>query len=396
MAQTLKTGPPTLSPARRIEEDLREKLRDGHWPVGMMLPSRRALAKEYAVDLMAVQRAITPLLADGTLRADGGRGTFVAHAGQPAVTRQRPVGTVTVGIAASLHPPQVEGERPVYWTEIIANAVERAVSEAGGATRLFNLYDPDKPLVPADKAAAALLENAGVDAIIVVQDYTEAQAGRLLARQDLRRTPVVFVGDGDLRQPVPLVSYDSRDAGRDAARHLLAAGCLELLFFAPYSGPWVDLRLEGASEAVALSGLPPDALRVLAESRPSCDLMPLNGDNHGAQTVCALESAGVFLAHNSLPAGVIAVNDNAALGFQQAAAARGWEAGRDYALIGFDNVPLARRLGLSTMQPPLESMGREAVRLLLAALAGETASRRVFLHSHLIARPSSRFSNAGK
>ena len=44
-----------------------------------MLPSRQSLAREYSVDLSTVQRAVSEMLTDGTLRADSGRGTFVAR-----------------------------------------------------------------------------------------------------------------------------------------------------------------------------------------------------------------------------------------------------------------------------------------------------------------------------
>src|SRR5690348_9768699 len=68
-----------LAAYKQIEDNLRSKIRQGHWPVGAMFPSRRDLAKEYGVSPITVERAVTRLLADGLLRADDRRGTFVAR-----------------------------------------------------------------------------------------------------------------------------------------------------------------------------------------------------------------------------------------------------------------------------------------------------------------------------
>ena len=103
-------GAAGLAEYRRIEIELRKRVAGGQWPVGAMLPGRRDLARQYAVSLVTLDRAIGPLLADGTLRADDRRGTFVAsrpaESGDRARTArragERPKDAGTVGIVASL------------------------------------------------------------------------------------------------------------------------------------------------------------------------------------------------------------------------------------------------------------------------------------------------------
>src|SRR5437868_11782743 len=71
----------SLSPVpayRRIEEDIRRKVRDGHWPAGTMLAGRHHLAKEYGVSLSTVQQSVANLTKDGTLEVYDRCGTFVA------------------------------------------------------------------------------------------------------------------------------------------------------------------------------------------------------------------------------------------------------------------------------------------------------------------------------
>src|SRR5579871_6126246 len=74
-----------LATYKQIAVSLRTRIHEGQWTVGAMLPSRRDLAREYGVSPITIERAITHLIADGVLRADDRRGTFVASAGTGAV-----------------------------------------------------------------------------------------------------------------------------------------------------------------------------------------------------------------------------------------------------------------------------------------------------------------------
>ncbi|HEX5324039.1 MAG TPA: GntR family transcriptional regulator, partial [Capsulimonadaceae bacterium] len=67
-----------LAVYKQIEKSLRHRINEGQWRAGTMLPSRRDLAKEYGVSSVTVERAIASLIAEGMLRADDRRGTFVA------------------------------------------------------------------------------------------------------------------------------------------------------------------------------------------------------------------------------------------------------------------------------------------------------------------------------
>src|SRR5947209_1870349 len=77
----------TLEPEHRsITHSLRERIRSGQWPAGTMIPGRRELAREFHVSTATLERAILPLLTDGSLRADNRRGTFVGSAAPSART----------------------------------------------------------------------------------------------------------------------------------------------------------------------------------------------------------------------------------------------------------------------------------------------------------------------
>ena len=102
----------------------------------------------------------------------------------------------------------------------------------------------------------------------------------------------------------------------------------------------------------------------------------------------AINAAKTLLANSGEPSGIIAGNDHGALAFMEAARTLGKVAGRDYGLIGFDDLPQSRSAGLTTLRPPVESMGEEAARLVLRWMGGDRTETQVRLRSHLIARTS--------
>jgi len=75
LAQEKAAGPKYLQLANRI----REKIEQGEWPVGMLVPSERDLCRTYQLSRMTVRQALTDLEREGLLIREHGKGTFVAR-----------------------------------------------------------------------------------------------------------------------------------------------------------------------------------------------------------------------------------------------------------------------------------------------------------------------------
>ena len=388
----------------QLEHSLRARIASGVWLPGVMLPSRRDLAKEFAVDLHTLQRAIQPLLADGTLQADGGRGTFVSaerwaenpnvsdpiilestsRLETPVIVAQEalPLQVGTLGIIAAYDTSRTGAfDVAGVGTRDILRSLERTFLEAGGRTIFFNLFRGKRPWATVSDASNVLLAQ-GVDALAVVGIQENPLLGNIPTMQDSSKTlPIIYLSLSSSYQPRLHVFYDQRQAGYQAAEHLLQIGCRRLLFLVPFEVSWLEERVAGARIALRHASLPPEALRVFP-AKHSLDAWSE-----------AIESASADAIHqafaqNLVEEGVIAPNDGIAHMFLEIAEEWGRKPGRDFALIGFDDVPESSYCGMTSIRPPFEEMGAEAGRLLLRRLAGEKIHMQICLRSHLIIRDS--------
>jgi DNA-binding LacI/PurR family transcriptional regulator/DNA-binding transcriptional regulator YhcF (GntR family) len=428
---------------QRIAEDIRARVADGRLPAGTMLASRHNLAKQYGVALSTAQQAIANLIADGTLNTLDRRGTFVAHrrpaAGDAPVVNGAPHGeavttadfaakslrsngtlapaaqaislganlalpsaSATLGIVAtSLIDEAASPDVGSLWARQAIRALEEVFSVAGGTTIFFDRYPDgrgaydsgiDDPQAISMTEAILSLRARGADVLAIVglcdgRDVSD----EIVAAVDVETVPVVYISWHEMRPPVAQVFYDSGFAGYQAAQHLLRKGYSRLIFLAPFEEAWLMERIDGARDAVRHAGLPQETLQVFP-----AEPVPARYDPHHAArwTVEAARDAfahfGVFAASadSAGPWGVIAPNDFTASAVLQAASETGHLVGSEYGLIGFDDDPLSCSVGLTTIRPPVEEMGKEAGRLLLRALSGERGGLQVRLRSQIIPRAS--------
>jgi DNA-binding LacI/PurR family transcriptional regulator len=111
-----------------------------------------------------------------------------------------------------------------------------------------------------------------------------------------------------------------------------------------------------------------------------------------------LTQQGGFRAMNQLldlsppPTAVLSCNDLMALGAISAARKRGMVIGRDIAITGFDDIPLAEHSHppLTKVRQPIYDIGRQICDMLIRLIQGEkVAERHVLLRPELIVRESS-------
>lgn len=246
----------------------------------------------------------------------------------------------TVGIVAT--------ETSLFGPTSIRRTIEEAAQEAGLLATSVTL--DTVTLAALDDAVDHLIAHA-VEALVMIAPQDEALKAMRARRTEI---PCVIV-EGDLTQAAWTVGVDQGAGARMATEHLLSLGHRAIAHIA---GPpnWSEARARrGAWEAtMTAAGL--DASAVLV------------GD-WSAQSGYA---AGRRLADQGGITAVFAANDQMALGLLRALHEAGIRVPEDASVVGFDDVPEAAYLipPLTTVRQDFPAIGRAAIDLLHAALAG--------------------------
>ncbi len=187
--------------------------------------------------------------------------------------------------------------------------------------------------------------------------------------------PTVLGGAPVGDDPVSCVDADNRGGARNAVEHLIGLGRRRI---ATITGPQdmrvgVD-RLSGYTDALSAAGLG----ELVADGDFS--------EESGARAMRELLDRDASLD------AVFAASDPMAIGAMRVLKEHGRRIPGDVAVVGFDDSPTARHTDppLTSVHQPLEAMGREMARLLVARIRGEPMERfMVILDTHLVARESS-------
>jgi LacI family transcriptional regulator len=243
--------------------------------------------------------------------------------------------------------PDLHGE---FFSEIV-RGMDRETSGRGYHLLLSNMH------ADAELAAQAMRSMRGrVDGLIVMAPQIDA-AGL----------------DEALPAGIPAMLINSPDSGGRAAmridnrggidaivRHLLAGGRRALVHIA---GPAGNIDARERREAFQAS---------MARHAPGQPARVVEGnfrEEAGERAVIDLLNRGETVD------GIVAANDMMALGALQALKEAGLDVPDAVAVAGFDDIPLARYMGLTTVRVHLTDMGARAVARLIDALEdGETGT----------------------
>lgn len=225
------------------------------------------------------------------------------------------------------------------------------------------------------------LTNQHVDGVMLLSLHDADPLPSLLADRGLPTVlggrPARMVRKGGIGDAgVSYVDVDNEGGAEQAVSHLVAVGRRRIGVIAGPQDMGVGVaRLAGYCDALRDAGLPGD------------DGMVAYGDFSEASGVRAM--AELLSRRPELDA-VFACSDLMAVGALRALRDAGRCVPADVAVVGFEDSTLARQTDppLTTVFQPVEAMGREMARLLVARIAGEPAGQRVLLDTHLVSRQS--------
>jgi LacI family transcriptional regulator len=200
-----------------------------------------------------------------------------------------------------------------------------------------------------------------VDGLIVLAPHLSEDE---LAEALPAGTPAVLINTRDAVGGYPAVRLDNPAGARAVAQHLVDLGRRRIVHIAGATG-----NVEAQERA--------DAFRSALEAQDDVSVELVQGDfseESGESGIEALLKAGqTFDA-------VFAANDMMAIGALQALRRAGLRVPEDVAVVGFDDVPLARHLGLTTVRVRIAELGERALDRLVSMLSGAEDSNGQELH----------------
>lgn len=326
----------------------------------------RTIAKMSGVHVTTVSRVLSPAPQSGARAASAATASHIR-------TLARDLGYVPNPHATGLRTQRsnLVGVLAPRMSDVVFALIYEGMEEASGERGLYTFVtnSRDDPQLRRDKTEMLLARR--VAGLIIGDAAADAQFVDELER---RAVPFVLVSRhaGDH----PAVTCDDYLGGRLVAEHLLELGHRQPAVIAgePYASTGID-RTAGFVDRYAEAGLP------IADER----VRHSRFDVQGGRT-----AAAALLRQAERPTAIFAVNDFAAIGALGPLREVGLHAGRDIALVGFNDIPLAAELPvpLTSVHSELNLMGRGAVDLLVARLGGRPTES-VRLSPRLVVRESS-------
>lgn len=344
----------------RIQRILEEQILAGKLPAGSQLPGERALARQFGVSQMTVNRAIQELVRKGRLYRRSGAGTFVTDAVQPL----RVHGVVLV-VPYAEHP-----QADTYLLEPF-RAV-RNIAQARGLTLQVEQAAVSEYTEVAQRHAHGAL-------LFVAPPNDAQQTLETLWRDGIR---FVVMGASWQSTPFPCVDSDNFGGARRAVEYLLSLGHRRIAYVNGWQGSTncAD-RLRGYLHAMGrwnVAVCPEWIVQAGSDSHLSVEArQQLTDLLIRSERVTAIFVAGYYLALE-----VLALLRSLTVRVPD-----------DVSLIGFDDPSSAAHLNppLSTVRQPLYEMGQRAMELLLEILThcdqGE-AQQTIYLPTELVIRDS--------
>jgi LacI family transcriptional regulator len=248
----------------------------------------------------------------------------------------------------------------------VMKGINRAIAESSFDLLLYTAGDVRKAGAALHEQHYVSLYNSVADGVLIVASA---------AAEFNTEEPVVSVDPHSVDPSYPFVQATNYEGAQEAMRYLLALGHRRIAFIG--GRPEIDSgqrRLKGYREALTNSGIAVDESLIA-----SGDFSTSGGRR------CALD----LLSRPDPPTAIFAANDQSALGVYQAAAELGVRIPQDCSVVGFDNIPEARYVGLTTVDQFLEQMGYLAVQMLTRLIDREPLEDRVHrMPTELVIRSS--------
>jgi len=352
----------TMLKKEEITLRLREKLGKAY-PVGTFLPPERTLAEAFGVARPTLRRALEPLIQEGLIENCPGVGSrVVSREGMPRST----AGGWKV---LALLVPDITSRFFVEVTE----AIESTALQRGYQLLLCS----SRRQLPLEELHIKQLAERRADGVIIAHDrYREFP--RTLQLLEQASIPFVLMFGVPTKARFDTVVIDEKAGVYEAMRYLLSLGHREIAFCRPLPLEEPHPRVEAYLEFMKENRLPVS----------KHFLIPFEA----LEDPAAPFILKTLLSRSPRPTAIFAGNDQRAIITLKHLAALKMKVPSGISVIGFDNLRFTEHLPvpLTTMDQPIQEMGRRATELLLERieLGQPLAPRHEIFHPRLVIRQS--------
>ncbi len=333
---------------------LAAQLRSGRYAAGDRLPPLTELAVEFGVSNSTIREAVSALVHEGLLVSTQGRGTFVADVSQRRLT-------VALLLPSIFHRGLSEYNPGADISPHYVRSIEQEVRQAG-ANLLLKLDHMDEAIF---RENVMSLIDSRVDGVLVY--YAGGiEAADCLYRLTGAGIPVVLIDRRLDGAPFNLVTTDNAAAAEEATRFLLAAGAHGVCCLAPDFASGLEPvrdRTMGYVRAMAAQVMTPDVHVLHA--------LDMDDWRHAFELICQ---------RDRWPIGVLMTNAVIAVEFWRFLAQYNLPLER-FLMAHFDEtyVTMPPEVQVAKILQPLDTIGREAVRLLMRCIANRQEPHRQIL-----------------
>lgn len=257
----------------------------------------------------------------------------------------------------------------LYFMEILSG-ISQVLNDAGMTLALSTAPTEN------DEEAAYLkiLRSQQVDGVILA---SAALHDKNVARLEASPYPFVFIGRYPVNPNVAAVGIDDTGGAKEAVRHLLWHGHTRIAHISGPSGHLSAIdRQTGYAEALEAHGV------VVRQE------YIFEGDYSEAAGWAGMQA---LLSLEEPPTALFAANDETAVGAMAALRRAGIQPGKDFPVVGFDDVVLARLVtpGLTTIRQPMHRLGVESAQLVMQLINEQAPERlQVDLPTEIVVRES--------
>ena len=251
----------------------------------------------------------------------------------------------------------------------VMKGVNRAIAESEFDLLLYTTGDVRKHETAAHQQRyVSLLNNSITDGVLIVAT---------VAADFTSDAPLVSIDSAVVNPSYPSIHATNYKGAMDAMNYLLGLGHTRIGFIAGRPELESAIRRKmGYRDALVQAGIPVDEGLIAA------------GDYTAGPAAIALRR---FMALDDPPTAIFAANDQSAIGVIRAANELGLHIPDDLSVVGFDNIPEAAYLDLTTVDQFIAEMSYIATNMLFSLIDGKTPEEWVVkMPTQLVIRGSCR------